>query len=199
MTGAPLLAALALCVPVFLLAVRGRGYGFPMPLLVVGGGWCAFAALYTPPLYAMGASAVPRMENLFWLAWVFLVLGGGCYLAGWVSVHLPAWRGGGAGSGRFGMRRRGAAGRRPGDLLGEYLRPPGQGRPGKPGFGDLPPGAGGAPGPGGGPLDAPAPLYPHERLSPVLPGEPAAHLVLRRAGGRRPPPTCPATTPAAGR
>ena len=76
----------------FLLAVRGRGYTFPMPLLVVGGGFCAFAALYTPPLYAMGASAVPRMENLFWLAWVFLVLGGGCYLAGWISVHLPAWR-----------------------------------------------------------------------------------------------------------
>ena len=92
MTGAPLLAALALCVPVFLLAVRGRGYTFPMPLMVVGGGFCAFAALYTPPLYAMGASAVPRMENLFWLAWVFLVLGGGCYLAGWISVHLPAWR-----------------------------------------------------------------------------------------------------------
>ena len=95
MTGATLLAALALCVPVFLLAVRGRGYTFPIPLLVVGGGFCAFAALYTPPLYAMGASAVPRMENLFWLAWAFLVLVNGCYLAGWLSVHLPAWRGAG--------------------------------------------------------------------------------------------------------
>lgn len=89
MTDGKMLAALVLCVPLFLCAIQGWAFRFPLPLLVPVGGFCAFAALYTPPLYAMGVSAVPRMENLFWLAYVFLLFGSGFYLAGWLSRHLP--------------------------------------------------------------------------------------------------------------
>ena len=89
MTDGKLLAALVLCIPIFLYSIRGLPFRFPLPLLVVAGSFCAFAALYTPPLYAMGVSAVPRMENLFWLAYVFAFFGCGFYLAGWLSRRLP--------------------------------------------------------------------------------------------------------------
>ena len=92
MTDETVLAGLLLTIPLFLLSVRGSGYRFRLPLLVLGGSFCAFAALYTPPLYAMGVSAVPRMENLFWLAYVFLVFGNGFYLAGWLSCRLSTER-----------------------------------------------------------------------------------------------------------
>ena len=88
MTDGTILAALLLTTPLFLLSVRGSGYRFQMPLLVLAGSFCAFAALYTPPLYAMGVSEVPRMENLFWLAYVFLIFGNTFYLAGWLSRRL---------------------------------------------------------------------------------------------------------------
>ena len=94
MTDETVLAGLLLTIPLFLLSVRGSGYRFRLPLLVLGGSFCAFAALYTPPLYAMGVSAVPRMENLFWLAYIFLVFGNGFYLAGWLSCRLSAERSG---------------------------------------------------------------------------------------------------------
>ena len=94
MTDETVLAGLLLTIPLFLLSIRGSGYRFRLPLLVLGGSFCAFAALYTPPLYAMGVSAVPRMENLFWLAYVFLVFGNGFYLAGWLSCRFLAERSG---------------------------------------------------------------------------------------------------------
>lgn len=90
MTDLSMLGALLFCVPVFLITVRESGYRFRFPLLILVGSFCAFAALYTPPIFAMGQSDVPRMNNLFWLAYVFLLFGNAFYLAGWVEGRLRA-------------------------------------------------------------------------------------------------------------
>lgn len=89
-TDAKMLAALLLCIPVFLLATRESGYRFRLPLLVLAGSFCAFAALYTPPLFAMGTCDVPRLDNLFWLAYMTFLFGNGFYLAGWAAARVPS-------------------------------------------------------------------------------------------------------------
>ena len=83
--------ALLLCVPVFLWTVRDRDYLFPLPFLALPGCFCLYSALFTPPLYAMGRADISRMDNLFWLAGVFLLFGGACYLAGWLTERLQLW------------------------------------------------------------------------------------------------------------
>ncbi len=88
----PVLAALMVAAAVFLLAARESKYTYPMPLLVIFGGFCAYCALYTPVLYAMGGEWVPpRMENLLWLAGLFFLFGSVLYLAGWAASRLKVW------------------------------------------------------------------------------------------------------------
>lgn len=82
----PVAAALVVGTAVFLLTTRESGYRYPLPGVVVAGGFCAYAALYTPALYAMGVEwAPPRMENLLWLAAQALTFGSVFYLAGWTA------------------------------------------------------------------------------------------------------------------
>lgn len=82
----PVAAALIVGTAVFLLTTRNSGYRYPLPGLVVAGGFCAYAALYAPALYAMGVEwAPPRMENLLWLAAQLLMFGSAFYLAGWAA------------------------------------------------------------------------------------------------------------------
>lgn len=88
----PLAGALATATAVFLLTTRRSGYRFPLPGLVVGGGFCALAALYTPALYAMGVEWVPpRMENLMWLAGLLWLFGSAFYAAGWAARRYGLW------------------------------------------------------------------------------------------------------------
>lgn len=84
-----LIGALVLCTAAFLYSIRNSGYQFPWPPAVLLASFCLLAALYTPPLYAMGGSGLePRLQNLFWCAAVFFVFGNVFYLAGWAARRL---------------------------------------------------------------------------------------------------------------
>lgn len=92
--GWQLLGALLLTVPVFLLSTRNCPYSFSHPVLVVLGGFCAYSALFTPPIYAIGESGIlGRLENLYWLSGLFLIFGVVFYLAGWATRQWlePGW------------------------------------------------------------------------------------------------------------
>ena len=92
--GWQLLGALLLTVPVFLLSTRSCSYSFDHPILVTLGSFCAYSALFTPPIYSMGeAGLLGRLENLFWLAGLFLIFGVAFYLAGWAARQWlePGW------------------------------------------------------------------------------------------------------------
>lgn len=83
-----MLCALLISIPVFLASAKSMKYSFRYPLVVVAGAFCVFAAMYTPPLYAMGISDVPRMNNIFYmgyLGWAFI---SAFYIAGWVSRRV---------------------------------------------------------------------------------------------------------------
>lgn len=84
-----IVCALLLCIPVFLMSIRKREASFPYPLAVVVGTFCIFASMYTPPLYAMGFSDVPRMNNMFYLAYLTFIFGNSFYIAGWISRKYP--------------------------------------------------------------------------------------------------------------
>lgn len=89
-------ASLVLCVGAFLWTWDREKAPVPRlhPLAVAAVSFCCFAALYTPPLYAMGGvrALEGRLENLFWVAAVFLVYGNALYTAAWAAgrVKLPA-------------------------------------------------------------------------------------------------------------
>lgn len=85
-----IICALLLCTPVFLLSAKNIK-GFRYPLIVLCGSFCLFAALYTPPLYAMGICDMPRMKNMFYMAYLAFVFGNTFYLAGWaVGRYITA-------------------------------------------------------------------------------------------------------------
>lgn len=75
----------------FIRALSEKSYAFPFPPLVIGGCFCLYAALYTPPFYATGESGVSpmRIRNLLWLAYVFLMFASVLYAAGWLSHRFP--------------------------------------------------------------------------------------------------------------
>ena len=88
-----LAGALILCMAVFLYAMRKSDYQFSWPPAVLLGSFCLLAALYTPPLYAMGDGGMEsRLYNLFWCASVFFVFGNAFYLAGWAARKLDLFR-----------------------------------------------------------------------------------------------------------
>jgi len=85
-----LLGAVMLCIPVFLYASKDSVYSFRLPLLILAGSFCAYAALYTPPLYAMGGTEPleMRIQNLMYIAALFLIFGNAFYLSGWLSRRI---------------------------------------------------------------------------------------------------------------
>ena len=88
-----LAGALILCTAVFLYAMRKSNCQFSWPPVVLLGSFCLLAALYTPPLYALGSSGMDsRLRNLFWCASVFFVFGNAFYLAGWAARKLDLFR-----------------------------------------------------------------------------------------------------------
>ena len=89
MVDGKLIGALILCTAVFLYSTRKSDYRFAWPPVVLLGSFCMLAALYTPPLYAVGSRYLDlRMYNLFWCASVFFVFGSVFYLAGWAARKL---------------------------------------------------------------------------------------------------------------
>lgn len=82
-TDITIIFALLLCIPIFLMALKKREYIF-RPLLVLCLSFCVFSSLYTPPLYAMSFCDVPRMNNMFYLAYLVLIFGNCFYIAGWL-------------------------------------------------------------------------------------------------------------------
>ncbi|MDE6107471.1 MAG: hypothetical protein K2F83_02205, partial [Oscillospiraceae bacterium] len=87
--------ALILGALLFVRALPERGsYSFPFPPVVILGCFCLYSALYTPPLYATGpeGTAPLRIQNLLWLAYVFLMFTCVLYAAGWLSCRVPRLR-----------------------------------------------------------------------------------------------------------
>lgn len=75
----------------FLRALPDESYAFPFPAAVLAGCFCLYSALYTPPLYATGMEGTGplRIQNLLWLAYVFLMFASALYVAGWLSRQFP--------------------------------------------------------------------------------------------------------------
>lgn len=100
----PAAGALVFCVGVFCAAWDEKKAPRPRlhPLVAAAVSFCCFAALYTPPLYAMGGvrALEGRLENLFWLAAVFLIFGNALYAAAWgigrIKAPAPVAAAGGA-------------------------------------------------------------------------------------------------------
>ncbi len=79
-----ILFSLLFCSAVFHLSLRKTDFSFRYPLLVLLGSFCAFASMYTPPLYAMRICDVPRMNNMFFLAYLTFIFGNAFYVIGWL-------------------------------------------------------------------------------------------------------------------
>ncbi|MCH5186537.1 MAG: hypothetical protein J1F64_10530 [Oscillospiraceae bacterium] len=85
-TDIKVIGAVLLCAPVFVRSVRETGFKFRYPLIVLLISFFVFAAMYVPPIYAMGTADALRMKNMFWLAYLFFMFGSIFYIAGWISV-----------------------------------------------------------------------------------------------------------------
>ena len=94
-TDVGMILALTLGTLVFVLALPKQGHcRFPFPLVVIFGSFCLFSALYTPPIYATGLEGTDpaRIQNLLWLAYVFLAFGVVLYTVGWLVRRFPRLR-----------------------------------------------------------------------------------------------------------
>lgn len=92
MTDAKIIGSLILCATIFASSTRKCNFRFQHPFAVLFASFCAFAALYTPPIYAMGTSEIPRIENIFWLAYLFFIFGNTFYIAGWIFTQFRKTR-----------------------------------------------------------------------------------------------------------
>lgn len=90
-TNGEMVLALIFGALLFVRVLPEKSYSFPFPPVVILGCFCLYSALYTPPLYATGPSGISpiRIQNLLWLAYVFLMFACVLYSAGWLSQRLP--------------------------------------------------------------------------------------------------------------
>lgn len=93
-TDTGMILALALGALLFVIALPEKSHSFPFPPVVILGCFCLYSALYTPPIYATGPEGTNplRIQNLLWLAYVFLMFAVVLYTAGWISRRFPGLR-----------------------------------------------------------------------------------------------------------
>ena len=88
-TDATIIGALILCAAVFFFSRNGQSRRRSLnPIIVIVLSFGMFASLYVPPLYAMNDCDVPRIQNLFYLAYIFFMFGNSLYLADYAAYLL---------------------------------------------------------------------------------------------------------------
>ena len=70
-------------IPLFWEIVKGVGFSFSYPLLVMAYSWCYMAALFFAPLYTTSTATAGRYLNIMYLQWILLLLINTAYLTGW--------------------------------------------------------------------------------------------------------------------
>ncbi|MGI5976289.1 MAG: DUF6056 family protein [Candidatus Limivicinus sp.] len=88
----PLLAVLLFLAPVFWNAAAGSDFNFRCPMLVSLYSFCLLAAMYCPPVYALGEPEGKRFLNIIYFAYILLFVLNFFYWLGWTAK-------------RFGLRR----------------------------------------------------------------------------------------------
>lgn len=84
-TDIKIIGALMMCAPVFVISARKTDFKFRYPFLVCVISFLLLAAMYAPPLYATGDCTAMRMENMFYLAYLFFIFGNIFYISGWIA------------------------------------------------------------------------------------------------------------------
>lgn len=87
-TDAAIIGALILCAAVFVFSRDGQRAYRINPIIVLAVSFGLFASLYVPPLYAMNDCDIPRIKNLFYLAYIFFIFGNSLYTADYISGGL---------------------------------------------------------------------------------------------------------------
>ncbi len=84
-TDMTIIGALILCAAVFVFLRNGQRTYRLNPIIVLGVSFALFASLYVPPFYAMNDCNIPRIKNLFYLAYIFFIFGNSFYTADYIS------------------------------------------------------------------------------------------------------------------
>ena len=80
----PVLLVLLVCSAPFAWGkVKTSAFAFPYPLLASCVSFLLFASLNTPTLYAMGSAGEPRLRNIVFFFYIWLVFGNAYYWLGW--------------------------------------------------------------------------------------------------------------------
>ncbi len=87
-TDAAIIGAIILCVAAFVFSRNGQRIYRLNPIIVLAVSFGLFASLYVPPLYAMNDCDIPRIKNLFYLAYIFFMFGNSLYAADYISGRL---------------------------------------------------------------------------------------------------------------
>ena len=87
-TNAAIIGALILCAAAFVFSRDGQRTYRLNPIIVLAVSFGLLASLYVPPLYAMNDCNIPRIKNLFYLAYIFFMFGNSFYAVGYISGRL---------------------------------------------------------------------------------------------------------------
>jgi len=84
-TTAPVLILLILAVPCMWHAAKKTEFTFKLPLLVVTLSFLIFASQNAPPLYGQSISGPPRLRNIVYFSYIWLLFGNVFYFLGWIK------------------------------------------------------------------------------------------------------------------
>jgi len=87
-TNLVIFAFLMLLFPLFLSIVKNTKFSFKYPTLVILGSYALFSAQLTPSLFAMGDPGSARLMDIYYFAFVLLVIFNFFYLVGWLNSKV---------------------------------------------------------------------------------------------------------------
>ncbi len=87
-TDITIIGAIIICTAVFLFSRNRQRTTRPNPIIILIVSFGLFASLYVPPFYAMNDCNIPRIKNLFYLAYIFFIFGNSFYTADYISSRL---------------------------------------------------------------------------------------------------------------
>ena len=84
---------LLLSLPIMWSLLKGMSFSFRYPLLVLVASCVFFAAQNAPPIYAMNYGGDPKLRNIVFFAYIWLLFGNTFYVLGWLqkvkAVKIP--------------------------------------------------------------------------------------------------------------
>ena len=83
-TDVTIIGAIVLCAAVFCFSRDGQRTYRLNPIIVLAVSFGLLTSLYVPPLYAMNDCDIPRIKNLFYLAYIFFIFGNSLYTADYI-------------------------------------------------------------------------------------------------------------------